>query len=451
MKILIVGCGKVGETLAYELGEEGNSITVIDLSAEKVKTITEKIDVLGVIGNGATHTVLSEAGVDTADLLIAVTESDELNLLCCMIAKKNSACKVIARVRNPEYLTEADYLKDELGLAMVINPEYQTAEEIARVLRFPVATKIETFAGGRVELLKWRLKDESKLVGMSIRDMITTFKCNILVCTVERGDEVHIARGDFVFDGGDMVSIIASPKSASDFFKKLGYKKHSVKNAVIAGAGDSTNYLCSLLKKSGISLKVIDKSMPLCKEISEQHGHVTVICGEESDQELLIEEGVDKTDAFIVLTENDEENILLSVFANKSGCTKTITKINRQEYEDIIRHLDLDTTVYPKNITSDMILRYVRSLQSTEGSNVQNMYGFIRDKAEATEFTVKEASPVIGIPIFELDLKPDVLIAAILRENSVIIPRGQDEIFAGDSVVIVSKELGLHDISEILK
>ncbi len=450
MKIIIVGCGKVGETLAAELGDEGNDITIIDLSAEKVRSITEKLDIMGVVGNGATHTTQVEAGIESADLLIAVTESDELNLLCCMIAKKNGKCPVIARVRSPEYSTELDYLKDELELAMVINPEYATAEEIARVLRFPVATKIETFAKGRVELLKFRLSEKNKLIGMSVKDMIINLKTNILVCTVERGNEAYIANGDFIFKENDLVSIIASPKNAADFFKKLDYKGHSVKNAMIVGAGESTHYLCRLLEKSGISLKVIDGDSALCEDLANLYGDVTVINGDETDQELLIEEGIERTDAFVVLTENDEENILLSIFANNSGRPKTVTKINRPEYEDIISHLDLDTAIYPKNITADMIVRYVRAMKSKIGSNVETMYNFIKGKVEATEFAVIEDSEITGTPLMSLKLKPDVLIAAILRGDSVILPRGQDMILKGDSVVVVSKLLGINDLSEVL-
>ena len=449
MNIIIIGCGEVGETLTRELFEEGNDITVVDLSAERVKSITEKLDVMGVVGNGATHTTLIEAGVEKSDLLISVTESDELNLLCCMIAKKNSNCQVIARVRNPQYSTEADYLKDELGLAMVINPEYAVAEEISRVLRFPAAMQIETFAKGRVELLKFKLDGDNVLAGTSVKDMVTKLRCNVLVCTVERGDDVFIPKGNFVFSADDIVSVIASPKSAADFFKKMGYKGHSVKDAIVLGAGSTTHYLASLLKNSGISLKVIDRDVQKCEELGEAHSELTVINGDETDQELLLEEGITRTDAFVVLTQNDEENILLSLFSKNSGDAKVITKIDRTEYSDIIKHLNLDTPIYPKNITADMIARYVRSAKNARGSNVENMYNFIKGKAEATEFTVKSGSLITDIPLAEMKLKKDVLIAAILRGGAVIIPRGQDTIKVGDSVVVVSKLLGLHDISEI--
>jgi len=450
MKVIIVGCGKVGETLAAELGAEGNGITVVDLSRDKVKEISEKLDIMGVVGNGATNTTLREAGIDTADLLIAVTESDELNLLCCTIAKKSGKCRVIARVRNPEYRTEAEYLKNELELAMVINPEYEAAKEIARVLHFPVATNIDTFAKGRVELLKFKLPEENALVGMPVKDVIAKLRCNILVCTVEREDEAYIANGNFVFKGGDLVSIIASRKNAADFFEKIGYKRHSVKDIIVIGAGNITEYLCELVLGSGISVKVIETSYEKCESLSSLHRNAVVINGDRTDRELLLEEGIENTDAFVVLSENDEENILLSLFAKSASCAKVITKINRSEYDDIVKHLEIDTSVYPKNITSDIIVRYVRAMKNTLGSNVETMYSVIKDKVEASEFIVGENSMITGKPLAALKLKGDVLIAAILRNGELIIPHGHDTIEVGDAVIVVTKILGLKDISEVL-
>lgn len=454
MNIIIVGCGQVGETLAAELGGEGNNITVVDLSAEKINSITSKLDVMGVVGNGATHTTLKEAGIYGTDLLIAVTNSDELNLLCCMIAKRHEKCRVIARVQNPVYNSETSYLKNELGLAMVINPEYAAAQEIARVLRFPAATQVEAFSRGRVELLKFKIPDDSMLVGMSAKDVNSKLKCDVLICMVERDNEAHIVKGNFVFKKRDIISIVASSRSVASFFKKIGYRDNSIENAIILGLNDITYYLCDLLKKSGISLKVIDKHRDRCEELASLHERVTVICGDETDQELLVEEGIERTDAFICLTDSDEKNISLSLSAKNLGNGKIITKINKPEYDSIMKHLDLDTTIYPKNITSDMIVRYVRAIMSTTvGSNVEAMSTLIKGKVEATEFTVNIRSSVIGIPLATLgpQLKPDLLIAAILRSNKVIIPHGQDCIEAGDSVVIVSKSIGLNDISDILR
>ncbi len=450
MKIIIVGCGQVGETLAAELGGEGNNITVIDLSSTKVNAITSKLDVMGVVGNGATPTIQKEAGIDTADLLIAVTNSDELNLLCCMIAKRHGKCRVIARLQNPEYSSESAYLKDELGLAMVINPEHAAAEEIARVLRFPAANKIETFAKGRVELLKFRLPENSSIIGLSVKDVVIKLRCDVLVCTVERENETYIANGDFVFEGRDVVSIISSPKKAANFFKKINMERHSTKNVIIVGAGETSHYLCETLRKSGMSIKVIDNDLELCENFSSIHEEVTVIHGDETDRELLVEEGISDADAFVAMSDYDEQNIFLSLFAKNSGKVKIVTKINKPEYDDIIKYLDIDTTVYPKSITSDMIVRYVRAMKNLPGSNVETMYNFIKGEVEATEFIVRESSPIIDTPLSKLKFKENVLVAAILRDKSVIIPRGNDMIKPGDAVVIVSKILGLGDISDVI-
>ena len=451
MNIIIVGCGKVGQALAAQLNEEGNNITVVDLSATKVNHITSHYDVMGVIGNGATHATQTEAGINNADLLVAVTGSDELNLLCCLIAKKAGNCQTIARIKNPEYSADAPFLKDELGLAMVINPEYAAAQEIARVLRFPSAIKIDTFAKGRVELLKFRLPESSRLVGMSVKEVITKLHCDILVCTVERGNESYIANGDFVFNEKDIISIIASPKNASDFFKKIDFRLHSVKDAIIVGGGKITHYLCNILQKTGISVKVIEKDRSKCEALCTSFPEISVIRGDGSDKEVLMEEGVNKAGAFVALTNIDEENILLSLFAKSVGSEKLITKVNRIEFDDVIQHLDLDTTICPKNITADMIVRYARAMKNTLGSNVETLYNIILGQIEAAEFTIRENSEITGVPLMELQFKENVLIAAIMRDKKVMIPRGHDCIMPGDSVIVVSKLLALHDITDILK
>ncbi|MBO7310441.1 MAG: Trk system potassium transporter TrkA [Clostridia bacterium] len=451
MNIIIVGCGNVGETLAEQLNEEGNNITVIDISAKSVDEITTRYDVMGVVGNGATYTIQKEAGIKNADLLIAVTGSDELNLLCCIIAKKAGHCRTIARVKNPIYSAEATYLKDELGLAMVINPELATANEISRVLRFPSAMKIETFAKGRVELLKFKLPENSPLVGMSVKDTVIKLRCDVLVCTIERGNEAYIANGDFVFEGKDIISIIASPKSAQEFFEKIDYKTEAVKSVIIAGGGDTTHYLCDILEKTGMSVKIIEKRLERCKELCDKWSNTSVINGDASDREILLEEGIDRTGAFVTLTGIDEENILLSLYAKSVTNAKLVTKINRMDYEDITKRLDLDSIVFPKSITSDIIVRYARAMKNTVGSNMETLYNIIKGKVEASEFIVRESSDVTETPLAELKFKENVLIAAILRDKKVIIPRGYDMILPGDAVVIVSGVMGIHDICDILR
>ena len=454
MNIIIVGCGKVGATLAAQLNAEGNNVTIIDTDGVKVKTIANKLDIMGVIGNGASRSIQKDAGVDSTDLLIAVTGNDELNLLSCLMAKKSANCRTIARLKNPEYNIDAPYFKNELGLAMVINPELAAAKEIARILNFPSAIKIETFAKGRVELLKFKMPEGSRLVGMSVKDVATKLRSSVTFCTIERGEEVYIANGNFVFEEKDIISIIASPQGAKAFFKKIDYKIQPIKDALIVGGGPISYYLCDLLEGSDIACTVVEKDEERCNELATEFEKVTVINASPSDEDTLREEGIAHAGAFVALTGLDEENILLSLFAKRCGSRKVITKINRIDFDNITSQLDLDSIVYPKNITADMIVSYVRAVNNTKrsksGANIETVYNLIKGKVEAAEFTVSEGSPVVGRALMHMPLKPGVLIATIQRGRSQIAPRGQDVILPGDSVVIVTKDLSLNSITDIL-
>lgn len=451
MNIIIVGCGKVGQTLAAQLNEEGNNITVVDTDAARVNRLATQLDVMGVTGNGATHAVQSEAGVENADLLIAVTGSDELNMLCCLIAHKESRCKTIARIKKPEYGDDIRFLQEELGLAMVVNPELAAAAEIARILRFPSAIKIDTFAKGRVELLKFRLPEGSPLIGKSVRDIVAKLGCDVLICTVERGEQAYIANGDLVFADRDVISLIASPRNASEFFRRIGYKIRSVKDVMIAGGGEIAHYLTEMLRRAGIAVKIIEKNPQVCEELSARWQDVTVVCGDASVQDLLLEENIAGAGAFVALTSIDEENILLSLFAKRVGHGKVITKINRIDFASVIAHLDLDSTVYPKHITADQIERYARAAANTLGSNMETLYHVIPGKVEAAEFVVSDRSAVTDVPLSELKCKKGILVAAIMRNGSVIIPRGKDTVQVGDAVIIVSGDLSLHSLTDILE
>ncbi len=450
MNIIIVGCGKVGRTLVEQLAEEGNNITAIDIDGEALRSIPTHSDVLSVEGNGATFATLREAGLERADLLIAVTNSDELNLLCCVVAKKAGNCQTIARVRDPNYSAEASFLKDEFELAMLINPEYAAALEISRVLRFPSAIKIDTFAKGRVELIKFRLPESSPLVSLSVREMSTVLKCDVLICTVERGDEAYIANGEFRFAKNDIISLIATPKNAAAFFEKINYKQRSVKDIIIVGGDAISQYLCEMLLEEGISVKLIEKDRDLCEKLCDKFPRAAVIIGDYFDKELLFEEGIAKAGAFAALTDQDEENILLSLFVKDASRAKRVTKVARTDFEEVIKHLDLDSVITPKNLTADMIIRYVRAKNNSIGSNVETLYNIVKGKVEVAEFAILEDSDVTGTPLSELRFKKDVLIASILRGKKVIIPRGYDMILPGDNVIVVSKQLGLNDITEIL-
>lgn len=450
MKIIIVGCGRVGRALVQQLNEEGNDITAIDVDASRIADVTQKYDVLGIVGNGATYDIQMEAGIEQADLMIAVTATDELNLLCCLIAKKAGQCQTIARVRNPEYSKDAKYLKEELSLAMVINPEYAAASEIARVLRFPSAIKIDTFAKGKIELLKFRIPAGCVLEDYAVKEIATRLHCDVLVCTIERGDQVLIPNGDMVLQAEDLVSIVATPANGMHFFKKIHLFSNQIRTVMLAGGGDTAYYLSDLLQKSGISVKLIEKNRERCEELAGLLPGVTVIHGNAEKKEILLEEGLENTGAFVALTNLDEENILLSLYAKSRMNGKLVTKINHPEYEEIIRKLELDSIVNSENITAESIVRFVRAMKSSVGSNVETLYTLIKGRVEAAEFLIRSQSSIVGVPLQELHFLENILIAAIFRGGKMILPRGQDTIQIGDSVIVVSRNLGLHDICDIL-
>lgn len=333
MKIIIVGCGKVGTTLAEQLNNEHHDITVIDKNTSVINAVTERIDVMGVVGNGAVYKVQMEAGIQDTDLLIATTNSDELNMLCCLIAKKAGNCHTIARIRNPEYSTETRYIREELGLSMAINPEMAAAMEISRLLRFPSAIKIDTFAKGRIEILKFLVPDHSKLHAMKVRDVLDKLHCSVLICAVERGEEVIIPSGDFQMQSGDKISIIAPPAESTEFFKQAGIINNTIKTAMFVGGGKITYYVAKLLENTKIQIKIIEQNVERCNELSELLPKAMIIHGDGSDQELLLQEGIRQTEAFASLTGFDEENIMLSLYAASQSKAKLITKVNKIAFE----------------------------------------------------------------------------------------------------------------------
>lgn len=451
MNIIIIGCGKVGQKLASQLNMEADlNITVVDTNANAVRDTINKYDVMGVIGHGATLDVLLEAGIKDADVLIAVTGSDELNLIACLLAKKAGNCKTIARVRKPEYNREIALFKDDLGLAMVINPEQAAANEIARILSFPSAIQIDTFAKGRVEILKFRVQEGSVLDQFKISDM-SKLNCDILVCGVERGDEAFIPNGSFVLQSGDRVSIVASPHNASLFLKKISVTTDRVKDTMIVGGGETTYYLAQILLQRGINVKIIEKKAERCEQLCQLLPKATVVNADGTEKRVLLEEGIDTVSSFVAMTNIDEENILLSLFAKSKTNGKLITKINRIEYDEVISNLDLDTTIYPKNITAEYIIRFVRAMKNSIGSNIEAMHLILDGKAEALEFRIGDNSPASDIPLEKLATKDNTLIACINRMGKVIVPRGHDMIMKGDTVIIVTAKTGFQDIKDVLE
>ena len=452
MNIIIVGCGKVGLKLLEKLSQEKeHNITCIDIKYSTVQDAISQYDIMGVVGSGVSQDTLKEAGIESANLLIAVTGSDELNLLTCLVAKKLGSLRTIARVRRPEYSKEIPLLKEDLGLAMVINPEQAAANEIARVLRFPSAIQIDTFAKGRVEILKFRIPEGSVLNDIKIADLSSRLNCDILVCGVERGDDIRIPGGDFVLKSGDYISILSSISNEAYFFKKIGFKTNSVKDTIIVGGGATAYYLAQQLIQTGISVKIIEKDPERCDELCRALPKATIINGDGSESRVLLEEGIEYAESFVAMTNIDEENIMLTLFAKNKTNGKLVTKVNRIEYDDVVASLNLDTVIYPKDITAEYIVRFVRARTNSPSSHIETMHLILDGKAEALEFRIKENSPVTGTTIEKLNLKDNILIACINRGGKIITPRGHDEIMQNDTVIVVTTHSGFNSINDILQ
>lgn len=450
MRIIIVGCGNVGTTLTEQLVQENHDISVIDTDGKKVQNIVDNMDVLGVVGNGASYSVQIEAGIEGADLLIAVTKADEVNLLCCLIAKKAGNCHTIARVRNPVYSREIDFIREELGLSMVINPEQATAMEVAKVLRYPSALQVDTFAKGKLELMQYRIPEHSMLAEKSLRDVSAMFRGTVLIGIVERGEEVFVPGGDFILKPKDIISLVVTPKNVMEFFKKLNVMTGRIHNALIVGGGTTAYYIAKMLIPMGIQIKMIESNKKRCDELSELLPQALIIHADGTERGVLEEEGISRADAFVAWTNIDEENIMLSLFAKKLSRAKTITKIEKFSHTGIINTLDLDTVVYPKYTTAEHIIQYVRAMSNSIGSNVETLYRLMDNKVEALEFAVREKSKVVGVPLQKLSLRKNLLVCAIIRKKQVITPGGQDEIQVGDNVIVVTTIKGLNDIRDIL-
>lgn len=452
MKIIIVGCGNVGGTIARALVREGHDITVIDSNERAVRDLTGEIDVMGIFGNGASLDAMKSADVSNSDLLIAVTDSDERNLLCCLLAKKAGTGNTIARVRNPEYKNEIEFIKRDLGLSLCVNPEFDAADEVARLLRFPTAIEIDSFAHGRVELLKFEVKRESPLCGTALKNMRSVLNCSALVCAVERGNEVVIPSGDFTLWENDKVSIVSTGRKATEFFKAAGINQGKVRTCMIIGGGDTTFYLAKKLIDEGVNVKIVEKDKAVCEELADKLPLAMVIHGDGTDKGTLEEEGFDKTESFVSLSDRDEENVMMTICAkNANPKAKLVTLVHRNSYDDIVADMNIGSIINPKLIAAEEIVKYVRALSKTIGSNIETLYQINSGKAEALEFSVGEQSKLIDIPLMELPLKENVLIACIIHKGQIETPKGSSVISAGDKVVVVTTETGFSDITDILE
>lgn len=450
LNIIIVGCGKVGRALVEQLSKEGHYITIIDKNSEKIQSLTNLYDIMGIVGNGASYSVQMEAGIEDADLIISVTDSDELNLLCCTVAKQVGDCSAIARVRTPDYSKEVSYLRDKLGLAMIINPELEAAKEAARILYLPTALEINSFAHGQAELIKIKVPEGNTIDGMTIAHLGRKIAPNILICAVERDGEVTIPAGDFTIQRGDIISFAASRKVAKQFLEDIGFKTNQVGNTMIIGGGKSTYYLAKLLMNMGIEVKIIESNRQKCEELSILLPKAIIINGDGTDEELLKEEGIETAESFVPLTGIDEENVMLTLYARKVSKAKVITKINRMTFKTVLNDLDLGSVIYPRYITSEAIVAYVRAKRASRGSDIETLYHIFDSKAEAIEFRIREESSVTDVCLANLSLKKNLLIAFINRNGKIIIPSGNDCIRVGDTVTIVTIHTGLKDIRDIL-
>lgn len=451
LNIIIVGCGKVGTTLVEQLIKEGHDITIIDKNPQRIQELTNLHDIMGLTGNGASHSVQMEAGIEKAHLIIAVTGSDELNLLCCTVATQVGNCAAIARVRTPDYSKEAEYLRNKLGLAMIINPELEAAKEAARILYLPTALEVNSFAHNQAELVKFKIPVGNIMDGMTIAQLGQKVESKFLICAIERNKDVYIPSGDFTMASGDIVSFTASSKETKAFFEAIGFKTNSVKDTMIIGGGNVAYYLAEQLLKRGIAVKIIERSKKRCEDLSVLLPKAIIINGDGTEQDLLKEEGIEYADSFVPLTGIDEENIVMTLYANQVSNAKVITKINRITFRDVIGSLNLGSVVYPKYITAEAIIAYVRAKKDSMNRNIETLYHMFDSRAEAIEFRIDEESAVTGIPLKDLSLKKNLLICFINRNGSIIIPSGQDSIQVGDTVMIVTTHLGFSDIREILK
>lgn len=448
MKIVIIGMGNIGRTILKNLSSEGHTVTIIDEDKQKIERLIEKYDVFGVVGNGASMEIQTEANVKGAELLIALTQSDELNILACLVAKKVGAKNTIARVRNPAYRKQIAEMKDDLGISMVVNPELETADEIFNLVNLPSVTQIDHFAGGKVSLVEVVAEKGCALIGETLISLGKKLTTKVLICAVQRGDEVIIPSGNFEFREGDKIHFTSNAKTLGDFLREVNLVKSPFKNIMIVGGGRIGYYLADSLSKKKYAVKLIEQNMAVAETLAEQLPRVTVVCGNGTQHDLLLEEGIEAMDAFVALTDIDEENIIVSLFANKKNVKKTITQIRGDDLYGMLDELGVNNNVSPKQIVANRITSYIRALANTVGSNVLTLYRLVNDQVEALEFAAKKQEHIYNKPLKDLKIKKNCLIACIIRQNEVIIPGGDSQIHLGDNVVVVTTHKNFDDLTD---
>lgn len=438
MNVVIVGGGKVGRKLVEDFTQEGENVVLIDIKGSVCTHIEETYDVRCIEGSGTNVDILEEAEIKKADLFIAVTANDEYNALCSVMAKKMGASRCVARIRNREYSKHIDFVRNMLGINMIVNPELATAGEISRILRFPAATKTETFAKGRIELIEFTVAPDNALCDMSLKEIYKKYKIKVLICAVERANEVFIPNGDFIIRSSDRLNVTAAHGDLTRFMKEIGIIQKKLKTVMLIGGGRISYYLSRMLIESGMQVKIIEQDARRCAELSEHIPKADIICGDGTDRHTLEEEGIDRVDALVSLTGIDEENMVIAMYAQKKGVDKVIAKVNRLSFGNLMEESDVYSIVTPKNITANMIIRYARAMMSAKDTEMRTLYRIVSNRAEAMEFVVTKESALTSKPLSDINIQKNVLIAAILRKNMLFVPDGNSTIEVGDTVIIVT-------------
>ncbi len=451
MKIIIIGIGTIGRTILKSLSGNEHTVTIIDEDRAKVENLIEKYDVFGIVGNGASMAIQNEADVKDADLVIALTRSDELNILACLVAKKVGAKNTIARVRNPDYQKQINQMKDDLGISIVVNPEQEAANEIFHIINLPSVAQIEHFAGGKVSLVEVVAEKGCSLIGETLISLGKKLATKVLICVVQRGDEVYIPSGNFEIREGDKISFTSNAKMLGDFLREVNLVRSPLKNIMIVGGGRISFYLADSLSHKKYCVKLIEDDPQQAEDLAELLPGVTVICGNGTQHDLLMEEGIEAMDAFVALTNIDEENMIVSMFANRKKVRKTITQIKSDDLYGMLDELGIQNKVSPKRIVANRVISYIRALENTVGSNVLTLYRLVNDQVEALEFSAKKQEPFYNKPLKELHLKDNCLVACIIRQNDVIIPNGDSEIRLGDNVVVVTTHKNFDDLNDVFE
>lgn len=451
MKVIVIGDGKVGRTIVEQVCQEGHEVVVVDTNYESIEQAIDKYDVMGIVGNGASYDILKSAGADKANIVIAATSSDETNILSCLIAKKLGAKSTIARVRSYDYINQINIIKKDLGITMTFNPEYEASMEIMKIINFPEAIRVDSFAKGNVDLVELYLPEDSPLIGKSLIEIYQKYQVKVLVCAVQRNDEVFIPTGGFIFNSKDKIHITAKRSDLKRFLKKLGLIEDKIESVMLIGGGKLSLYLGKELLKNKYEVKIIEQDYKRCVELSELLPQATIIHGDGTDQQVLEEEGIKTTDAVVCLTSTDEENIILSMYAYKQKVHKIITKINRPSFVGLMETISMASVISPKEIVASKIISYLRGKNNARGSNVVTLHKLVNNKVEALEFVAKDDKRLVNICLKDLKIKNNILIAGIIREGKAIIPNGDDMILVNDNVIVITINQFLDDLNDILE